>query len=451
MFKYAFLLVSIAFITISCDPEEAVIPPPPKPVEAILSAEIANKWVSAELEFIKSQPSNTPVYISRCLGYLGVAMYESVVPGSIVYKSIAPQLNELGEMPKPIGKIDYDLALNESQNTLVRKFWQHSYYLFTDKTDSLYKKIIADKKLIITDTMIVYNSRKFGEQVAKKIYEWSKTDGGELAYLKNFDPNYKLPSGLGYWQAPVNGQVSSPYPLQPEWGKNRTLLKVNATIPIPEMEKYSIDRNSAYYKDFEEIFNITNKLTQEQKEIAIWWADDPSETAAPAGHSYALARQLLIQQKKGLFETALTYAKVGISVADAFTCCWKVKFTYHSERPANYIRRNIMANFVQFWPEPPFPAFPSGHATQISAAATAMISVFGNDVIFTDNTYLGRTKDSFRNVDFKPRSYMNIWQAAEECGESRLYGGIHIRQDNTGGLNLGKTVGENVSKIAWKY
>ncbi|MGL4631837.1 MAG: phosphatase PAP2 family protein, partial [Leadbetterella sp.] len=151
-----------------------------------------------------------------------------------------------------------------------------------------------------------------------------------------------------------------------------------------------------------------------------------------------------------LFEMTSIFAKTGLSVADAFVCCWKVKYTYHSERPANYIRRNIDPNFVQFWPEPPFPAFISGHATQVAAAAEAMISSFGDNVTFTDNTHLGRAKDAIRNVEFKPRNYISISEMAAECGISRLYGGIHTRQDNTKGLEMGKLIGQNISKLPWE-
>jgi hypothetical protein len=79
-----------------------------------------------------------------------------------------------------------------------------------------------------------------------------------------------------------------------------------------------------------------------------------------------------------------------------------------------------------------------------------LISVFGNEVTFEDNTHVGRPKDEFRNVEFKKRTFTKIWDTALECGISRLYGGIHTSQDNTVGLEMGKTIGEAINKLNWK-
>jgi PAP2 superfamily len=445
----AILIILSGTLFFACDKTDDPAPPP-APVEKAIAPTVAIKWQKALLEFVKHQPANTPTYTSRGYGYMALTMYESVVAGSIKYKSIAPSLNGLGTLPKPTGTIDWETALNEGQRSLVTKLWQNSFVTFITQIDSLHKGILAERKLAVSDTMIIFNSRNYGRSIAEAIHAWSIGDGGDLAYFRNFDANYKMPTGNGFWVPPVNGQSSSPYPLQPNWGKNRTFVKVNEEIPIPEKMMFSIDKTSNYFADFNEIFEITKALTTEQKEIAIWWSDDPTETSAPGGHSMNLATQLIDLKQNNLFEATSALAKVGISVADAFVCCWKVKYTYNSERPANYIRRNIQGNFIQFWPEPPFPAFPSGHSTQVSAAAKAMISTFGDNVNFTDNTHKGRPRDVFRNLDYKPRSYTSISQAAEECGISRLYGGIHTRQDNSSGIELGSKVGDNVAKLPWK-
>jgi hypothetical protein len=39
---------------------------------------------------------------------------------------------------------------------------------------------------------------------------------------------------------------------------------------------------------------------------------------------------------------------------------------------------------------------------------------------------------------------------AEECANSRLYGGIHYPMDNSKGLQLGRAIGDNVNKrLKW--
>jgi hypothetical protein len=41
--------------------------------------------------------------------------------------------------------------------------------------------------------------------------------------------------------------------------------------------------------------------------------------------------------------------------------------------------------------------------------------------------------------------------AAEEAGVSRLYGGIHFRQGNEAGLDMGRSIGEQVWQTARRY
>ena len=75
---------------------------------------------------------------------------------------------------------------------------------------------------------------------------------------------------------------------------------------------------------------------------------------------------------------------------------------------------------------------------------------YGHNFSLTDNTNEFRVKDVARNIDFKPRTYGSFWQCAEECGYSRLQGGIHTRQDNVEGQAMGKLIGQNVNALSWR-
>lgn len=137
-------------------------------------------------------------------------------------------------------------------------------------------------------------------------------------------------------------------PLHPYWGKNRSFAIANADLPIVPMLPVSEDTTSDYFQQFKEVYSIQKNLTQEQKEIANWWGDDPAFTTAPPGHSYHLASIILKNQKTDLVVSAMTFAKVGMACADAFINCWKNKYSYHSERPKAYIQLNIDKKFVQY-------------------------------------------------------------------------------------------------------
>jgi len=74
---------------------------------------------------------------------------------------------------------------------------------------------------------------------------------------------------------------------------------------------------------------------------------------------------------------------------------------------------------------PPFPGYPSGHATAAGTFATML-------------AYFFPVKKDF------------FWQKAKEAGESRFEGGIHFRTDNELELKLGIKVAELVLEKAKK-
>ncbi|MGL4630050.1 MAG: hypothetical protein ACRCVT_02495, partial [Leadbetterella sp.] len=232
LLKLSFFLLSSLLLG-SCSKDEDVIDVvKPKVEDPKISPTFALKWAKATTDFIRHQPSSTPTYISRALGYMGLTMYESVVSGSKLYQSVAPSLNGLGVLPKPTGTIDWEISLNESQFTMLFKLYLDSPPLYKNRVDSLYKALLTERTAIINDTTIIGNSKRFGALIANKIHDWAKEDGGNLGYYKNFDAGYKFPIGGKHWVAPVNGQSSSPYPLHPYWGQNRTFVKSNTDLSI---------------------------------------------------------------------------------------------------------------------------------------------------------------------------------------------------------------------------
>lgn len=422
----------------------------PTPTELGISAEVAEKWAAMTLKLVKEAPQNSPTYTSRTLAYAGVTMYESVVNGSIVFKTLGNQLSGLSELPKA-ENLDWETSLSAGQLSILTKLYPHASDELIGELQSLHNSIVSDRKAAGISDSLLTKSTEYGQYIGTIVFEWSKNDNGHEGFKRTFDANYPYPSGIQYWEPPTFGQASVRLPLHPHWGENRLFVPANNDMEIPVINEYSADTSSTYYKDMKSVYEKNISLTQEEKETALWWGDDPSASPSPPGHSYFLAAKLVNQEQIGLFEAASVFAKVGMAVSDAFVRCFKCKYHYHSERPTAFIRRYIDSRYTQFWPEPPFPSFTSGHSTQSAAAATVMISVFGDDVSFTDNFHEGRPKDTQRNVEFKPRSFNSIWAFAEECGWSRILGGIHTQQDNIEGLEEGKRIGENINALSWKY
>ena len=151
-----------------------------------------------------------------------------------------------------------------------------------------------------------------------------------------------------------------------------------------------------------------------------------------------------------MIKCAETYAKVGMAVADAFINCWKWKYHFFSERPNTYIPQFIDPQWESFWPDPPFPAFPSGHAIQAASSTTVLEDLYDSPFEFTDSAHVGRPRDELRDTDFVERHFTNFWGVAEETADSRFFGGIHTPQDNEIGLTEGRKIAERVSALKWK-
>ncbi|TAE50099.1 MAG: phosphatase PAP2 family protein [Bacteroidetes bacterium] len=423
-----------------------------KPQKPLTEQDLAASWADMTLHITRFTPANSPTFASRALGYIGLTMYESIVQGYPEYRSMAGQLNGLDSLPQARTDSAYNwpLALNAAQAQILRQIYIQTADSNKRKIDSLeniYYTFFSQKS---ASSDISARSVAYGKAVADAIFAWSLDDGGHRGYLKNFDKSLVFPARPGSWKPPLYAQSFSHYPLHPHWGDNRTFLTKDAQLPVPQMIPYDTTETSAYYQQYVQVYEQEKALTQEQKEIAIWWGDDPGETFTPPGHSYYLAGLALKKTRPELIRCAETYARVGLAVADAFINCWKWKYIHFSERPNTFIPEHIDIEWESFWPDPPFPAFPSGHAIQSAAAATVLTDLFGEPFAFTDSAHVGRPRDEIREVDFKPRSYTSFWQVAVETANSRFYGGIHTAQDNQAGQDAGVVIGKNVNGLGWR-
>jgi len=426
------------------------------PDVASASADVALRWANATLFAVRNSTGNTPTYISRSLGYMGLAMYESVVWGDSSHRSLSGQLNGLTlPMPEVGQPYQWLVVLNAAQQTLLKHLYStpgNADARVQTTIDTTASAILAQYAAGLS-AETKNRSVQFGRDIAEAIYTWSLTDGGDKGYTRNFEPSFVFPVGTSYWVPPTRGQSTSQYPLHPHWGENRTFVTANAAVPVPAIVPFSTDPSSAYYQLYRDVYDKDKVLTREEREMAAWWGDDPSESVSPPGHSYYLTAIAVRESNAGLMKAAEAFAKVGLSVADAFINCWKVKYTYFNERPSSYVAKYIDPTFRQFWPEPPFPAFSSGHGTQCAATATVLSDVFGGSFAFTDDLHVGERRyddPRFLDLTYPARQFGSFWEAANECAYSRFLGGIHTRQDNDVGLAQGTIIGQNVLALPWR-
>jgi PAP2 superfamily len=406
------------------------------PATSEFDASIATRWTDLQLNLIKSTPGYAPPVAARTLGYTSLALYESVVYGMKNNQSLAGQVAGLSSLPKPdlAKQYSWGLAANSALSRLIVEMYATTNDANKAAIDSLRRNIESTLKRDVENQEIIDRSINFGADIAKAIFEYSKTDGGHEGWKNNFPTDYKVPVGIGLWE-PTS--ATQKIPLLPYWGRNRSFSALNATTNPVAPSTFSFKETSVMFKLAKEVYDVSKVLTTEQKAIANFWADGGS-TLTPPGHHFNIANIVLKKEKVKLDKVAEVYAKVGMAVNDAFVACWRGKYTYNLMRPVTYIRQAISPNWSPLLTTPPFPEYASGHSSGSGAASETLTTIFGDNYAFTDNTHTGK---------FPDRNFKSFYEYANEATLSRLYGGIHYRQGNENGLKNGKEIAKNILKL----
>jgi PAP2 superfamily len=432
---------SLILLTTGCKPDGS--PADPTANADAYSSDTPRDWFDLERKLVKETPGFTPPVAARAYAYTTVAFYEAVVQGSTKGKSLAGQIQGLNSVPQREDGKRYhwaacgNAALAEIMRSLFPTANAANLQLITDLENQYRTQAAAQ-----TDAETMERSVAFGKTMGKAIYAYSVTDNQNLCYTTNFPASYVVPVGNGFWVPTAPNQKA----LQPYWGNVRTFLGVNSyDIKVAAPLPFSIDAESAFYQEGMEVYNTVQNLQTPERDIAKYWSDDPGLTGTPSGHSISILTQLLKTENTNLTKAAEAYVKLGMSLHDAFVCCWKTKYTYNLMRPISYIQQNIDPAFTTVLNTPPFPEYTSGHSVQSGAMATVLTSVFGTRT-FTDRTHAART-----DINGAPRTYSSFKACAEEAAISRLYGGIHYRRACGEGIKQGEQIGANIiTRIAFR-
>ena len=397
-------------------------------------------WYRLVLELVRHTPTYSPPVASRSFAYFGIATFEAMATGSKDLKSLAGQVHELTPVPqREAGKVyDESVVLNSAIAFSAQSFFTHTGPTGKRALAAMEKKM-ATKVSDGVPADVLARSEAHGKAVAEHILAWSMNDGGAVIENMGFPREYKLTPGPAHW-VPTSKIAQQQFPILPDWGKNRTFAMPNgATCPLPPPIAYSEDKGSAFYKEAKEVYDTVNTLTPDQRAIARFWSDDPMLSPTPPGHWISIAMAALDHDHANIEKMVETQALLGIAVADGFIGCWDAKYKYDLVRPITYIKKLIDPTWEALLITPPFPEYPSGHSTQSGAAAVVLAKLFGDHYAFEDHTH--------EADGLIPRKYASFWDAAEEAGISRLYGGIHFRNAIVLGLEQGKCIGVYVNKL----
>jgi hypothetical protein len=379
----------------------------------------------------------TPPVAARIYGYTALASYEAMRYADPKYNSLIAQLKGFGNPPVPQKGKNYNFALAATKAffTVAHKvtFSIDSLKKYENGVYQMYKDNLDDSTYA--------RSVDFGEQIGKLILKRADVDDypqtrGKPKYLGETSPAKWRPTPPDYMDG-----------VEFCWGDMKVLaVESSKQFFPPPPPPYSEDKNSAFVKQYMEVYNKNKSLTPEEKLIATYWDDNPfviehsghlmfaDKKITPGGHWIGITTIACKKSNADAVKTAQAYALTSIGLFDSFICCWEVKYKYSYVRPVTNINEKVDHYWLPLLQTPPFPEYTAGHSTISATAAVLLTHEFGDNFAFQDTSdlhYIG-----------KQRHFDSFIKASDETAMSRFYGGIHYLNSSLLGAVQGKQIGD---------
>ena len=290
-------------------------------------------------------------------------------------------------------------------------------YLFPERTQASYDAVaeeVAESRVAggMNYRSDVEAGLALGRAVAAEVIAFAKTDGSEVHW-----DGARL-EGAGLWQPPPDTPADKTQPVEPLAGTWRTWVAKPDSVRPPPPPTYGSDQ---FVTEAKEVLEVSRNLTEEQKQIAKFWAGGAG-TPLPPGIWNQIALDKVRETPMSIPRMARIFSFLNVAQSDAGVVAWDCKYKYWSPRPVNAIRDlGLDPGWKPLLNTPVFPSYISGHSTYSSAAAEVLSEFFPEDA------------EEFRSK-------------AQEAALSRLYGGIHYASDNDVGIEVGTKIGRLVAE-----
>jgi len=409
-----------------------------------------------------------PCRASRAIAIVFMAMFETYIGINGGYQSYlpSPPVAPSNTHYIAIAQAMHDalVAMFPSQATRIGEqlaFEINNVPEGPSKTNGLaYGSLVASAVLALrsndgADSVPVFPETSYDDYIAEN-------PTGNTPGLWTKDPISKIPVALGY-----------------KWSLVQPFVMESADqFRCPDFPELTSPDYAAAYNEVKALGGdgvvTTTIRSQEHTHVGIYWAYDgvPNLCAPPRMYNQ-ISMYLAIRDGIETPKLLRMLTLINIALADAGIACWDSKYHHKTWRPVTGIREThydgtsapdgnpgtvpdpnytplgapaTNSSGVDF--TPPFPAYPSGHATFGGALFQMLRNFYGTDSVpftFVSDELNGVTEDSQGNVrPLIPRSFTSFSQAEEENGKSRVYLGIHWAQDSNEGLTMGNQVADLV-------
>ena len=385
----------------------------------------------------------SPPVAARIYSYPSIAAYEALLHDHPKYNSFAGQLNGLNNIPQPEQDVEYCYplasvyAFTKTGKTLI---------FSEDKMEEFENKIFQKFKDLNMPQAVYDRSIAYGQEISDHILAWADKD--KYKETRTY-PKYTITEDPSKWKPTPPDYMDG---IEPHWKEIRPYVLKSASQfnPGPPAPYDMKNKNSKFYKDLMEVYEVVKNKTEEEVEIASFWDCNPyvshhsghvmfaTKKITPGGHWVGITAIAAKQANADMMETIEAYAMVSLGLMDAFISCWDEKYRSGLIRPETVINTFIDEDWLPVLQTPPFPEHTSGHSVVSGCSSTILTKLFGDNFAYKDDVEV--------EYGLPERKFASFKEAAAEAAISRLYGGIHYRPAIDMGLDQGNNIGEFILK-----
>ncbi len=448
--------------------------------------QLVAQWMKMSLAVVRSERLGPPV-ASRISAYSALALYEgyaSAAGGSLA--SLSGQLNGFPALPlaESVQPLDGAIVAAEAERVVADSLYRDGLPSTRRTIDSLAAAQIAAREAAGIRAVMRDRSVAHGRTIAAAILAWAATDSFYATRGRAWTPSVKreewsntatvaqfVPQTLSaqsdlvqlanpnvhedvenatskgtFTNRPkVDGATTLPSfnpmkPTEPYWGNLRTfVIPSGVACAPPAPPAYSEREGSAFWQMGRQFLDTVSALTPDQKQIALFWADNPIATGTPGFHWVSVVNLMIARRHLSADEAVELYTLTSLAIADAMIGCWHEKFRSNVVRPVAYVQRVFNPKFQTVIPTPPFPEYPSGHSVQSGAAVEVLIARLGDTIPYFDSTQV--------DIGQPPRRFATFSAARTEVAISRVYAGVHFFPAVLDGLVQGQCIGRQVNAL----
>lgn len=315
-----------------------------------------------------------------------------------------------------------------------------------------------------------------GRSAALAVLAKFREDGANESGGFSDTTGYKTMPGADHWQ-PILAFDKPQLPTTPQWGRVMPfgLARADQYRPVPP----PAPGTESWSHQIAELIEVSGGLTDAQKAAAEFWNEWGS---SPAPHLIELTKFVSDLHDLRTDDDIRLFFIVGNTLLDASIATWDAKYFYDYVRPITAIRglgevsirawrpRSLPAvlaysspttsgaigaptvppgiaemratDWQPYLPTPSFPSYVAGHATFCAAWARVMTLATGSPDLDFRKTVKHLYVEQRELTSAVKLDYATYEAAAEACGRSRIWGGVHWPDDIERGWVLGRSVGE---------